>query len=411
LRTYEEKRLRAIVRYAYENVQFYHEKLREAKILPSDIKSVEDLSKLPITSKDEIRNESVSKIVSKAFDPSRLKMKRTTGSTGKPFQILVTSKEDDWRKSIYMRANISCGQKVRDKWIVVTAPHHFSDTTPFQRKLGLFAQTCVSIHDDISHQIEIVKAAKPDILDGYSGWLLALAQQVKKTGENGISPRIMFGSAEFIDKSSMAYLEDTFGSPYYDQFGCAEVDRTAWMCPNRDGYHMDIDSVITEFVSKDGEAVASGERGNIVYTSLFNYAMPLIRYGVGDVGVPSTEKCSCGRSLPLMKVIEGRKDSLLVLPNGRILSPVAFFTTMYDYEYYSEIEQFKLVQKKIDVFEMFIKKKDDKIDESVFRDSMTNHVAKVLAVKPGTVSIDVEFVTQIPAIGDKHASVVSEMKI
>jgi len=412
LRRYQEKRLRSVVRYAYNFVPFYHEKIREAGISPSDIKTLEDLSKLPIIRKDEFKLENPRRLVSVEFAIEKLTVVRTSGSTGKPFQLYINSAEDDWRKAIYMRANISCGQKTRDNWVVITAPHHFSDTTNTQRRLGIFAQTCISVFADINEQMRLVNEAKPDILDGYSGSLLLLAKEIQKRGAETIKPRIIFGTAELIDNVSCGFIEQTFNAPFYDQFGCAEVDRTAWQCPEKRGYHMDVDSVMTQFVDDEGNNVSSGERGEIVYTSLFNYSMPFIRYAVGDVGVPSDEKCPCGRSFPLMEVVEGRKDSLLILPDGQLLSPRTFTVALSMFELYNQIEQFRVIQKEVDLFKIYIKKKDGGVDENVLESGLLMHIRRMLNSKLNDVKFDVEFVEDLPANKTgKHQAVVSELKI
>ena len=96
--------------------------------------------------------------------------------------------------------------------------------------------------------------------------------------------------------------------------------RLAFECKENSGYHIISNSVIIEFV-KDGRNIDEGAQGDIVVTSLFNYTMPLIRYNIGDIGTFTKEKCSCGRGLPLVKSIEGRKDDFLILPSGRKISP------------------------------------------------------------------------------------------
>jgi len=412
LRKYQEKRLRSVVRYAYNFVPFYHGKIREAGISPSDIKTLEDLSKLPIIRKDEFRLENPRRLVSVEFDIEKLKVVRTSGSSGKPFQLYINSAEDDWRKAIYMRANISCGQKPRDNWVAITAPHHFLDTTNTQRRLGIFAQTCISVFADINEQMRLVNEAKPDILDGYSGSLLLLAKGFQKGRVETIRPRIIFGTAELIDNVSRRFIEQMFNAPFYDQFGCSEVDRTAWQCPEKTGYHMDVDSVITQFVDDEGNDVSSGERGEIVYTSLFNYSMPLIRYAVGDIGVPSDEKCPCGRSLPLMEVVEGRKDSLLLLPDGQLLSPRTFTVALSMFELYNQIERFLVVQEKVDLFKIYIKKKDIGVNEDVLGSGLLMHFGRMLNSKLNEVKFDVKFVEDLPVNKTgKHRAVVSELKM
>ncbi len=289
MKKYQDERFRRVVKYAYDSVPFYNRAFRKAGLDPSSIRGVEDLTKLPLTRKDEYKSQNPAELISKEYSISQLKRVRTSGSSGTPFEFYVNRTEDSWRKAIYMRANISCGQKPRDRWVVLTAPHHFHDTTGIQRKLGIFSQTCVSLWDPSDKKIEEIAAINPHILDGYSGSLVLLAKEMANRGLNVIKPRLMFGNAEAIDFASRRYIEKVFGAPYCDQYGSAEVDRASWQCPERNGYHMDVDSVITEFVDEKGEPVAAGEKGEVVFTSLFNFAMPLLRYAIGDVGSPSDE--------------------------------------------------------------------------------------------------------------------------
>jgi phenylacetate-CoA ligase len=371
---------------------------------------LEDLKRLPIVEKDEFRRTPPEERVSGEFDIKRLKVVRTGGSTGKPLTIFLTREEDDWRKAIYMRANIMCGQRPRDRWVAITAPHHFGDVTGLQRRFGLFAQTCLSVFDDFNKHIEFIRNFKPDILDGYSGALVLLAREVKKRGLYDIRPKVVFGNADLMDNTSRKILEDVFAAPYCDQFGCAEVDRTAWNCLEREKYHMDVDSVLFEFVDEDGEEVAVGESGQILYTSLFNFAMPLIRYSVGDLGKPSNEFCSCGVKLPLMEVIEGRKDSVIVLPDGRFLSPRVFTVAMSMFKFYSFIEQFRIVQKKPEFFEIYLKMGASDINYEVVKKELIDHFLKVLNLKEADVSFDVRFVDDIPfSQSGKLMAVVSEV--
>jgi phenylacetate-CoA ligase len=244
--------------------------------------------------------------------------------------------------------------------------------------------------------VQRIREGNADIIDGYSGALYLLAKEVEKNGVEDISPRLMFGSADLIDSPSCKFIERVLNAPYYDQFGCAEVDRTAWQCPEREGYHMDVDSVVTEFVDSGGEKVAAGEMGEIVYTSLSNYAMPFIRYSVGDMGIPSDEPCTCGRSLPLMRVVEGRKDSLITLVDGRVVSPRTFTVGMSMFDYYDNIDQFRIIQKKKHVFDFYIKMKNNMLSDDVFRDKIQSHYENLLNLSSEDLEINICFVDEIP---------------
>jgi phenylacetate-CoA ligase len=233
------------------------------------------------------------------------------------------------------------------------------------------------VFDDISTQISEIENLKPEVLDGYSSSLLLLAKEVEKQNIETIKPRFIIGGAELIDGYSRKYIEKVFGVPFFDQYSSVEFERMAWQCRERKGYHIDADALILQFLDKSGTEVSPGESGEIVCTSLFNYAMPLIRYAIGDVGTPSDEVCECGRTLPLMQVVEGRKDSLLFLPNGRILTPRAFTLALHEFKFYDCIEKFRVVQKKLDTFEFLIKMKDDTLKENVMTMELSSHLRTI----------------------------------
>jgi len=141
---------------------------------------------------------------------------------------------------------------------------------------------------------------------------------------------------------------------------------------------MDADAIILQFLDKSGEEVSVGERGEVVCSSLFNVAMPLIRYAIGDVGVQSDESCACGRTLPLMKVVEGRKDSLLLFPDGRVITPRTFTIAMNEFSLYRYIDQFRLTQKKLDFLEVEIKVTNDCSQANLVRDELLSYLRATL---------------------------------
>jgi phenylacetate-CoA ligase len=398
LKNYQDKRIRQIVRYAYDNVSFYHRFFRENRIDLEEIKGIEDLSKLPVLKKEEFKSQNPREIVSKDYDLNNLKKVRTSGSTGKPFEVYIDNREDSWRKAIYMRANISCGQKIRDRWIVMTSPNHFHDTTGIQRKLGFYAQMCISLFESTENKISQIAAVNPDIIDGYSGSLVLLAKEVKRRGLRSINPSLMFGSAEAIDLQSRKFLEQVFDAPFCDQYGAAEVDRSAWQCLEREGYHMDFDSVITEFVDENGERVADGEKGEVVFTNLFSFAMPFIRYAIGDIGVPMDGECSCGITLPLMKGIEGRKDSFLSLPGNRVMSPMVFNFAFSGFKYYNDVNQYRVRQRKVDLFEVIIEMSKMGVVEKEVEAEFQRHIKNFFDVGENELRFEVSFVKEMPML-------------
>lgn len=391
---YQNKKLRSIIRYAYEFVPFYHAKFRQVQIKPDDVKTVDDLGKLPIITKNEVK-ANFDSVVSREFRTQNLRTLSTSGSTGKPLRVYISKDEDGFRKAKHLRANLSCGHNPRDCWVTITSPSHFSEATRLQRILNIYAPKFVSVFADVTQQLSIIEKTRPDILDGYSSSLFMLAKEASKTGTKAIRPKSVFGGAELSDDASRQFIEKVFSVPFYDQYATIELERMAWQCSAKCGYHIDADALIMQFVDANGEEeVAEGESGEIVCTSLFNYAMPFIRYAIGDTGTPSDEECSCGRKLPLMKAVEGRKDSLLFLPNGRILSPRAFTIAIGGFQSNQDIEQYSLTQKRIDHFEIQIATREN-VNRTALERELITHLEKVLNIKANEVTFNVRFVEKI----------------
>jgi len=391
---FQERKLRGIVSYAYEFVPFYRRKYESAGIKPDDIRKREDLSKLPILTKDEIKNN-LSELTSREYNVEKLRRLSTSGSTGKPTNLYVSQAESEFRKAKHLRANISCGQKPFDLWAVITAPHHFSEATRLQRAVSFYAPRPISVFQSVDSQISTLQKWEPDILDGYSSSLAILAKEVRDRGVMNIKPRFVIGGAELIDNVSRRLVEESFSAPFYDQYSSVELERMSWQCREKQGYHIDADAMILQFLDKSAEEVSNVERGEIVCTSLFNTAMPLIRYAIGDVGVPSDESCACGRTLPLMKVVEGRKDSLLLFPDGRVITPRTFTIAMNEFKSYRYIDQFRLTQKKLDLLEVEIKITDDCSQASLVRDQLLSYLKATLDTGVG-VTWSVNIVEDIP---------------
>jgi len=408
LEEYQNNKIKYVVNYAYENTKFYNDLFKNSDIKPYNIKNIQDIKKIPITSKKDLQNRPA-EFISKEYDINNLIPKSTSGSTGRPLNMYISQAEDDYRKAKRLRTQISCGQKVRDKWVAITRPSHFSYISNFHRTLGFFAPVSISVFESSETQISLLEKINPEVLDGFASSLYLLAKEVEKRGLKTITPRVIFSGAELSDKHTRDYIGKVFGAPVYDQYASIEVERMAWQCPERNEYHIDADSILLEFLDEDGEEVAPGETGEIVVTSLFNKAMPLIRYAIGDVGIPSHDECPCGRTLPLMKIIEGRKGDLINLPDGRIMTPTAFQYVMRGpFQVY--IDQWRVIQKKVDLLKIEIVKKKTLLNEETFEDEVRSFILNILNFDADTLNIDIEYLNVIPLEkSGKLRPVVSEM--
>jgi phenylacetate-CoA ligase len=158
------------------------------------------------------------------------------------------------------------------------------------------------------------------------------------------NPDFIFGVSDVVDEECRELIESAFHTRLIDLYGAAEAGCIAWECKTCRGYHINMDTVIIEYI-KGGKAAQPGTPGNIVVTNLHSFAMPIIRYDLGDIGIASLEKPICGNDMPILRTVNGRSDAFVVLPSGDRLSPMYFFAIMRPVK---NIDRWKVIQKDID---------------------------------------------------------------
>jgi len=339
------KQLKATLKHAYDDVPFYHRKLREANVRPDDIEQTDDLRKIPVTTKSELQSAALSDLVASGISPSMLVERMTSGSTGMPLTLIADGKTVDYEKALWSRAFMANGVRPWHKISVVTDPKNFPSSGKLTQRLGLPRRNHVSIFDSPEIQQKLIEKFNPDVIRGYSSSLALLADYCQNRTCK-IRPRFVFTAAELLDRVSRETICNAFHAELFDNYACIEFGLLSWECLEHAGYHINGDSVMMEILDGE-EAVSPGERGDIVCTGLVNRVMPLIRYEMGDVGVISEEQCPCGRALPIMKVLEGREGDFLITTEGRTVSPIIFFP--YPFENLEKIKQFRVIQEKRDL--------------------------------------------------------------
>jgi phenylacetate-CoA ligase len=346
LREMQTKKLRAMVEHAYRNVPFYRRKFDDARVNPCDIKTIEDLTKIPISTKSEIRSASLSQVVAGNMDLGKCVKRTTSGSTGSPLTVVVDSRAADFEDAVWTRTYLENGLRLQDKMVVLHDPRsrRVLKSVGLIQHFGIMRRKYISIFDDVEQQTRTIDEYAPQSIKGYASSLAILADHCKQKSLH-IHPRLIFSGAELLDNQTRKFISSTFEAEVLDTYACNEFSLLAWECREHMGYHINLENVIMEFVD-DGQRVSPGERGEIVCTGLENHAMPLIRYRLDDVGIPSHEQCSCGRQLPLMKIVEGRKDDFLITLDGKLISPLIFFP--YPFQDFEGIKQFRVIQEKRD---------------------------------------------------------------
>lgn len=340
----QRKKLISLVRHAYANVPYYRRLFDSVGLKPEDIKGVTDLKHIPVIDKTTMRELPLTEKVARNINLDKCLKLFTSGSTGMPAHLYFTREDYNYLDMVYLRSFLENGLKFSYKRAFILDPHGFEIKRCWYHHLGLARYVNISCFMDPEEQILILKHNKPDFIHGYPSSLKLIAGHILESGENGFRPKLVSTAAELLDKKGREQIENAFGVKVYDRYAASEARNIAWECEEHNGYHINIDSLVVEFI-KDGREAKSGERGDIVITNLHSYAMPFIRYKIGDVGIPSERVCQCGIEFPLMEIMEGRDEDFILLKGGKIISPMMITGTL---DHVPGIKQFRVIQENID---------------------------------------------------------------
>ena len=316
------RRLLALVRHAFETVPFYREMSKRLGIAHQDIASIQDLKKLPVVKKDDLRADP-ERFLSTAFRRGSLKRVNTSGTTGTPLSFWLDSEALQKNYAFYARALSWAGVHAGDRSVTFagrvfipsaqTAPPYWRHNV-FNRNL-LMSSYHISETTAPSYLSKLEQFA-PAYIDSYPSAIFALAQHSEAHANScRVCPRAIVTSSETLLEHQRRIIERVFGCRVYDQYGSAEMVVFASEC-ERGTLHLHPEYGITEVLSYGKDAQA-GEPGELICTGFQNWAMPLIRYEIGDMAIRSDSTCSCGRHFPSLKTVIGRMDDTIITPDGR----------------------------------------------------------------------------------------------
>ena len=403
------KALRAILKHACDTVPFYNRQFKKIGIKPEDIKNIQQLVKLPKITKDEIRTNLPS-FMSTSVPRRRLEYSMTGGSTGEPLRFFKDKRTISWSNAAVNRNYRWAGLDFGDKYISLWgSPFDIS----LSRKLSGFMKNLLERHRILSSSemseksmaqyVEIIRKFKPKVIKGYASALVWFAGYLKQRGISDLNVHSIISTAEKLFEPDRKLVEEQFNCEVYDTYGSREFAILAGECPEHSGYHISAETALVEF-TRDNEIVSAGELGEILVTDLQNYGMPFIRYSIGDAGKPSKEICSCGRGLPMMKLIEGRITDFICTKDDRYISGPGLTLLFSDLN----IRRYQIVQKKIDELLVRIVIGANYSDEDERK--IMSRMKKTVGEKTEVVIEHVDSIPRSPTSG-KHRFIVSEIPL
>jgi len=336
------RKLQGMVRHAYENVPYYQSLFKSFGLLPEEIRNVNDLQRIPITTKDDFRAAGLERIIAKGVDLAVCQVVRTSGTTGKPFAIHLTPRDLRVRQLIEFRTLLSIGFRPWDRLTVLgpAQPHAMR----FHQRLGFYRSVNISPTLSWDDQIDLVRRDRPTILWAYPTVLKALLSRVNHRLDAVANPRLLITSAEVCADMLKTIIQHNSKIEIFNFYGANEFGRIAAECPAHEGLHVNEDHVILECVNSRNPA-EPGDFGEAVVTSLNVLAQPFIRYRLGDVYKFTEKPCSCGSPFPLISPPLGRSDDVVKLPSGKIASLWPFTFLLRDM---NGLEQYRIIQESVE---------------------------------------------------------------
>lgn len=400
--------LRNILGHANENCPWYRHHWLAQGISPSDIYNLDDFRRLPPLTKDDIYQHSEQMLATNYCD--RVYSHNTGGSTGVPLKFYASRESYEWRLAVSMRGYSWAGCEDGDRQFYVWGQP--IGTPPLKRRLKskwhnavlrrrVFSSFKFS-KPGISDCVNQINAFRARTVVGYTNALCLLAQHILDSNTPVVYPRAIITAAEGVNSVQRELIQRAFSAPVFASYGSREFMLIAMECEHHHGLHLSADNLLVEVVNPDGTPTGEGEIGEILVTDLHNYAMPFIRYRIGDMGVLTKQTCPCGRGLPMLERVEGRVLDVIRTPDGRIV-PGEFFPHLM--KEFTAVRKFQVVQKELNRLQIKLVLQPSEYQEQL--QTMQTEIRRVLG---SNLIVEIECVSEIPLTASgKFRVIISEI--
>lgn len=362
LRRWQLQQLSQLVRHAQATVPYYWDRLAQVAALDSVTELQRAWRSIPILQRSDIQTHGDA-LVSTAVPPAhgQIDTVQTSGTTGTPIACKVTGLTKtmlgantlrwlNWRQWDPQKTHAVIRYDPRP---AETRTDGEGEARPYWTGLvGQVLQTgagyFLGVQADIATQAAWLARHNPHYLMTYATNALHLARYCAEHGIEVPNLESIEMISEIVTPEQRQVCRDVWNASVFANYSALETGAIAYQCPRNEHYHIAAESTALEILDDDGEPCQPGEVGRVILTPLHNFAMPLIRYEIGDYAEVGTGRCSCGRNLPVLTRILGRQRNMLVLPSGAKLWPVMeaeMFTSV------APVRQFQVIQHGMDDIE------------------------------------------------------------
>jgi phenylacetate-CoA ligase len=318
---YQLRALEPLVRHARDQAPYYRDRL--APVFFGETFEPAYWHMVPLTTRADARDQGEAMFAARVPEVAGGHAESmTSGTTGTPLRF---------RQSVLAQIASNCNnERVYEMYGVDRAAHmaHIVGDRAGRNPYPLGRESRgwnLTVHDSrlsqldfnctVAEQADWLTRRRPNYLMSLPSLVRAVALHLEAAGRS-LRLDAFFSMSEMLTVDAREIIERVFGCQVIDNYGTHEIGYIAFQCPAGDGYHVASESVLVELLGDDHQPVEEGMPGKVVVTSLYNYAMPLIRYVTGDYAVAAEGPCRCGRTLPRIAGIVGRRRNLFTLPDG-----------------------------------------------------------------------------------------------
>jgi len=334
LKKHQFKLLKEKVKFCYENTVFYRNKFNNAGLVPEDIKTFDDIQKIPFTVKDDLReNYPLGMVAVPRTDI--VEIHASSGTTGNPVVGAYTKGDMDIWQELMARCLYTAGVRKTDVAHIAYGYGLFTGGLGFHYGVQKIGAAIVPVGGGMTQrQIKLMKDLGTTVLCCTPSFALYLAETMCKEGVNprtDLKLRLGLFGAEPWSERIRERIELELGIEAFDIYGLTELcgPGVSVECNAHKGMHIWEDHFLVETIDpKTGEALPEGEEGELVFTSLTKTGLPVLRYRTRDISVLETEKCSCGRTHARMMRVGGRSDDMLKIRGVNVFPSQIEFAIM-----------------------------------------------------------------------------------
>jgi phenylacetate-CoA ligase len=413
----QRRRLAALLAHASRHVPYYREVFSSQGLATASAEALAvRFTHLPLLDKATLRAR-FDDLQSDDLQERTWRYDSTGGSTGEPVRLINDSTYLDWQRAVGLvaAAEILCrplGEKRLHIWGSVDDLLTGKET--LRARLGQWLRNEIWLNsfrltpELMSSYVDIMNRSRPEHIIAYVESAVEIARFVERNGLTVHSPKTVATAAGCLQPHMRDLLTRVFRAEVFQSYGSREVSGMAFECNRHAGMHVPVQTVFLEVLRDDGTPAEPGETGRIVVTSLVNYALPLIRYEIGDLGVWADAPCDCGRVWPLLREITGRVSDTFVTADGTLVAGQYF---NYAFHLQDWIEKFQVIQESTRHVRARIVQRKDLPDIEAMRAAGISEITRRVQLAMGEeCAVSFEFVDHIePSASGKYRFTITKV--